>query len=395
MNYMRDVDGNRLDDIAVLDRLDDIDGLTDLPAYAGRRRNPYDPRLNVYNWKASNTRKLRAGLAKAMAGSARANLTFVGDSATDGKVTTTPATFDRLGAWPVVLRDVLALNPGIGSGGDGLVRAASVGGAADPRVSSAGGWNQTGFAYATVSANGATLTFTFTQPSTTVDVWYSLNSGPFTVSMDGASSGAGFATVTPPGGSTWAKATVTGAAGVHTVVVTTTSTTATSIANVNSYATSGLVIQNLGWSGTSIRDWITFTAWFQFAGMSELTQVPYTRDALFIGLGGNDIVIGGRTPTQMRPDMVTLLDRWDGVGDMVLVVPNQAAVSAVPNATWDEWAGILYDLADTYDIPLIDAYARFGSNQTAIANGLHGDTTHLNAAGYADQGRQAGTIVGA
>lgn len=395
MSYMRDVDGNRLDDIAVLDRLDDVDGHNDLPGYAGRRSNPYDARLNVYNWKASNTRKIRAGLAKALAGSARANLTFVGDSATDGKVTTSPVLFDRLGAWPVVMRDILALNPGIPVGGDGVVRAGSVGGAVDSRVSSAGGWNQTTNAYAVVSANGATLTFTFTQPSTTVDMWYSLNSGPFTISMDGAVSGSGFLAVTPAGGSTWAKATVTGASGVHTVVVTTTSTTATAIANANSYGASGLVVQNLGWSGTSIRDWITFTAWFQFAGVSELTQVPYVRDGLFIGLGGNDIVIGGRTPAEMEPDMVTLLDRWDGVGDMVLVVPNQAAVSAVPNETWDEWAGILYDLADDYDIPLIDVYARFGSNQTAIANGLHGDTTHLNAAGYADQGRQAATIVGA
>lgn len=354
-------------------------GTPGLPTYANSRVGPFDPMRNVYNWKSSNTRKLRAALGRARAGAGNFNVMFHGDSHTEGKVD--GSTFNRAKCFSLAFRDTLSAL-GTPVSGDGMVMAGNGANSTpiDPRIGTTGTWVHTA-GYAHSSTNGATLTITFTNPCTSIDIWSSGNSGAFEVRLDGVLQ----TTVNPNGQNAWVKTTITGSSGVHAVQITKTNTTLTAIRCMNAYSSTGLLVHNVGIAGWSANNFITFTAWNQGAGSIEQVLPKANLDLAVFNIGVNDFVLQGRTAAQAAADFATLVARWQPGPDVILTV--EPHTSSIIQSDWETFASLVYDLADTLDVPLLDIYGRIGTYTQGNANGLYGDTAHLTTQGHADWGR--------
>ena len=139
---------------------------------------------------------------------------------------------------------------GYPSGGTGVILP-YVNSSADTRVTISG-WTQFagGSPLAQTSTAASTLTFADTNLSTVVDVWYLDIGGAFTYSIDGGAA----VTITPPGGTNVAprKTTITGLSNTtHTVVLTSSTATATYVMGVAFHQATGVVFNNLGYGGAS------------------------------------------------------------------------------------------------------------------------------------------------
>lgn len=154
------------------------------PSYAPEiLANQFDPRRSIYNWKSSNTRWLRRGLAMAARGG-RSDHIVIGDSISAGAVSGIGTTlYDRPNAWPIAMRNALA-GMGVPVGGTGTVRpqdAAQV----DARYTTTGVWSNNNV-YIFSTAVGATLTFTPDSSGSIVEVQYiDGTSAAFTVTING------------------------------------------------------------------------------------------------------------------------------------------------------------------------------------------------------------------
>jgi hypothetical protein len=344
---------------------------------AAKASGLYDQRLNLFNYKQSNTRKLRAALGRARAGTGVGKLGFAGDSTSAG-YTALAATQSA----PIVVRDFLdkqgypikGTGPVVGNPGGGP------GGFLDGRWSFTGTWTtQSGnnnFLYQTV-VSGATATFTSDKPGSIVELRYMNNGGAFTISVDGASSGAGFATVTPTGAGTMASVTLSGLANTtHTVVVTTTSTTAFYLVWCDvRQTTGGLLIANFGVCSSNTANWLDGN--FYFPGNLMVEWAP---DCTFLDLGINDVGASMTTAT-IKTNLQSLITKFKATGDVILLTSN-------PHQSLDFTAlnQAKYELAISNDIPLIDIHDRFTSYAVSNPLGYFNDAAHPTAAGYADKG---------
>lgn len=346
----------------------------------------YDQRTNGYNWKASNTHRLRASLGRAQAGTGVAHHAFIGDSETSYFVGTGA---DQLGMWPRVYQTVLA-SMGIPKGGTGVVVAADAGaGPMDPRWTyPVGTWTNNN-EYRSTSASGAQALFTSDLAGTTADVWYFGTSGGFTVSIDGAAA----VTVTPAGGLTVQRYTVTGLSNAtHTVRVTTTSTSPVYLIAANVSGASGLIVHDIARYG-SYASQNDAGSWTPTGGVSIYTSragcLPTTPDVVWIALGVNDYqVVGITDPTIATAAISGIAGRFPS-SDVILVAQYQPAT----NSNWPDYVTALHDLADSLDVPLLDMYDRSGGTTVATANGLMGDTVHPNSAAQRDWGRAAAMLA--
>lgn len=352
-----------------------------LPTYTGTRARRYDPRANAYNWKAANTRKLRAGLGKAQAGTGRASWGIAGDSTSDYFVGTGN---DFLGMWPRVTRSVLA-SLGIPVGGSGLVWAAHYGSVIDPRWSTTGTWSNANNYLVSTSA-GATITFAPADTGTSIDVIIFGTTASMNWSID---SGAVTGTVTGSGGGVELKTLTTGLANTtHTITLTTTSTSASYVIAARVYGSSGLEVHNAAAYGTTGVSWADYTdPTMMDSRVASLLAV--TPDVVWCALGVNDIATNGAAPTTVTAALNTLRNRF--TSDFVLV--GQYQPQGATQTNWEAYLTALYNLADTLDCPLLDLYDRSGGYATANANGLMGDATHPNAAAQRDWGRAAALLA--
>jgi len=161
------------------------------------RYNPYDAEHNVYNFKQSNTKRLRAGLGKSGSGQVSEHI-VVGDSMSAGCVfgAAAPYIFDRAHAWPRMMAKALGTETGSGlcRVNDNLL------GSPQNWVLN-GTWNLTAKFYAVTTVPGDTAVFTVPDgvSGTAFTVtWYDPGTGgstyPWTASINGAASGAGFRT---------------------------------------------------------------------------------------------------------------------------------------------------------------------------------------------------------
>jgi len=172
--------------------------------------NEFEPGKAIYNWKGSNTRVLRRGLAAAAAGGLT-NWTVLGDSTTDGSISGVGTLLiDRINAWPLAMRNALA-GMGVPVGGTGFIRFADSIMPFTDRVTYAGTWTNNTWNSGS-SVVGSTVTVVPDIDGTVLDVWYYSYSGggTFTVSVNGASSGTGFATISTNGSANWTRTRLTG-----------------------------------------------------------------------------------------------------------------------------------------------------------------------------------------
>lgn len=369
---------------------------TRAPAYAVNPKNLYDTGLCRYNWKPTNTYRHRAGLARAIAGQLCEEV-FVGDSATDGAVNLTGPVFDRAHAWPVIYRNALSVR-GIPVNGSGMIRSSNnLTTFRDSRCTPAGSWI-TAANSMVASAINATLTFANDQAGTSVCVPYLgvASGGTFTVAVDGAVSGVGFATVDT-------SLTV----GVQQIVLPGLTNALHSVVVKCTVLGVGVVIYGEypftpggGWIGHNVaQDGGTAAGagnqcWSDVSSLnncgpvwSAANQYQSVPTTVHCALGGND-ENAANTPDQMAAGITVIRGLYPN-SDFVLHLEVQAGENSP--ATHAAWCTRAYALADTLDVPLIDWQDFFGSWANLVALGLNGDAiAHPNRAGYAMIGNLAG-----
>lgn len=356
-----------------------------LPSYVPATvANNYDTARNMYNVKASNTRKLKAGLGRATANAGISHHVFIGDSETSYDVGTGA---DQLNMWPRVYRATLN-SLGIPVGGTGAVVAADAGvKPMDPRWTYTGTWSNAN-QYRASSVSGSTATFTSDSAGTIVDLTTYGSSASFTLTIDGGAP----KTVTPTGGLIAYHYTVTGLSNtVHTVVVTTTSSSPTYLLACNVSGTSGVVIHNLARfgslaSGSGAGSWTDSSSGVN-TNPARVGCLPagITPDVVWLALGVNDKGASA-TNTTIAAALTTLRNQFPD-SDVILV--GQYQPSSQPTTTWNAFIASLYTLADTLDVPLLDLYDRSGGFAIANSNGLMGDGTHPSSSAQGDWGRAA------
>lgn len=363
----------------------------------------FDPELNSYNFKESNTRKWRRAAGRAMT-SQIAEISVIGDSTTTGAISTVGPTYDRLNAWPMHMGLELARH-GLPKAGTGMVRLNDAGDTDARWVKSTGGtaWNNARKTYSYASANGATATFTTDVAGDRATVGYfDDNTGAtFTVSVAGGSD----QTVTMNGGIGWKKVTFNGAISVgQTVLITKTSGAFIYIRGAGVWSsTGGLIVNNLSQGGskafgTGVSDtdneyWQdasdTHTLGQVYAAPTMSLTVP---DLVIIEVGANDVDLDV-SPANIVTALTDVRERYVD-SDFILVGSWQKA--AVSDADHEAYVAALYGLADTLDVPLVDHRARLGTWDQIVAAGLNGDSSaHLKVEAFADLGRNIGMLLAA
>lgn len=358
-------------------------GLSGAPAYAQGLGlvNSFDPRLSVYNWKASNTRKLRTALGKAAAGTGLANLAVIGDSLStgyDGNGNTIDAH-----SWPRVMTADLASRLGTVVAGTGCVPAtADTASRLSDRWTTTGGVVGGGGPFLVAYGSAGTATYVSQQTGTMVQLfWLDNGYGPITWTVDGAAQ----PSITVGSLHTVRAATVTGLANtVHTVVVT--------LPNYGSIAgllvggqTSGIAMSNLAFGGAgavfggALSSWTDTSIYYNLPGcrFGMLAASVGDPDFVFLELGSNDINNGVTASTIMAAHS-TLRAKYPNAGTALF---HGWDIPSDPHAAdFDGYTGAKYQLADTLDIPLIDWNDRIGGQAVADAGGALGpDHTHPTA----------------
>lgn len=358
-----------------------------IPTAAGGRSKPYDKARALYNYKGSNSFEIRAALANALAGVSLATALFCGDSKTAGFGTNAAVSINAARSMPGWFRQLMQ-GRGYPIAGTGLVfcNQNPGQGTGDTRWTFSAGWTVTGNDkhWAQANSAGRTATFVSEVPGTVVEVYALSNNAGFQYSIDGGAA----VNVTPSGTDALHVTTVTGLADtVHTVVVTTTASTATYLVGACVRRATGLQVTNAGISG-SVTDGLTATQWYLAGGISQ--RVPAT--FAFFSLDTND----ARAPiaaATYRTKYQALIQTHISLGrQCVMILQSPVATNQVSSALWDQYVAAQYDIADALDIPLIDLTDIYGTWAAANAKGLFFDELHEKEAGY---GVNAGAVVSA
>ncbi len=335
------------------------------------------------NFKPSNTTKLRASLAKAIAGTGYSTHVVIGDSLTSAYNGTV---FDFHGSWWRRLQRAL-VSSGIPSAGTGRVAitdfdasgdAGHPVGQVDPRVSIDGAWDNTSTWLGNPAAGGS-LTFTSDVAGTIVDIFYLAESGrqDFTVTID---SGAP-QTVTQTGPWRREKVSFSGLADtVHTVTVTVPASPADNliIMGFQVREASGVRFDNWG-----VKYGISASYWYSNGddlGVKKITS-DYSSDAdvVWIALGSNDLFDAGYAAGVTAMGNIRAL--WPSADCVFVIPPN---VGNHPD--YPAYVAAMRSLATSLDTPVIDLSVRFGAATSDLATAqLYGpDNVHLNAIGQSD-----------
>ncbi len=343
------------------------------PAYVGVRTNPFDPFWSTYNLKPESTVGIRAAMATVA--TARVKISLRGHSTMAG-VGATPGTNDMARQ----LRNLLFAG-GKPIGGTGMVPVVN-NTTLDSRYTAMGtGWAQglfpAPFRDAT-NQSGASFTFVSDVAGTVVDIVHLGNSGTFTVKIDSAAA----VSVTPTGTAAVQTRSFTGLTNTtHTVVVTSTSAGSVYMVGVGVRGTTGIEITNSGLSSSQAEHWAPTHNGSSFFNLYTTANLGAgTPSIVGIQLDVSDVLAGvsaATFKTSMQAQMTAL--QTAGI-PMFLIASGHPFVAA---ATWNTYLTALYDLADQYNVPLVDTTFYFsGYNDVATAKGYMADTAHPNATGY-------------
>lgn len=237
------------------------------------------------------------------------------------------------------------------------------------------------------TASGQAETFVSDVAGTQVQVALAGDSGPVTITVDGASQ-----TVTGTGGTanTVNVLTYTGFANTgHTVVVTATSTTAAKLIAIRVSGSSGLELHN--WSLSAAGSGTLSNTQGAFASPGKLLPalLPGTTGLVCIGsdVWWND---GGTAATvaTTKASVAQAITDAQGAGHAVLLMlchqANPAGVVTAADTVSN--AAAWYSLAQTYNVPLLDMGTRWAGFATmnAAPYSYMADNNHANALGQED-----------
>jgi lysophospholipase L1-like esterase len=224
------------------------------------------------------------------------------------------------------------------------------------------------------AASGAVLTFTSDETGTEASVLYNNSAGGFTVSIDGGTA----VTVTPTGANTLGTYTVTGLANsIHTIAVTTTSSTFVGVYACRVGVPYGIEITNFASSGSRAADWDD-SWWNTYLGISLYLQP----DLMVGGWGGNE-ALSGDTVGSYTAALDYIIAAINAAGsDLVLRGLTPGDGVSVDGSAYNT---ALKGRATTANVPFIDMLDRWGTRGQQLLYGLYNsDTIHPAAPGYAD-----------
>lgn len=338
------------------------------PAAAGLRLNRYDATRCLYNAKPSNTLRLRAAVARARSGGI-GRISTIGDSVTVGQ-TADPGINDPITVLARILR------------GRGMQIGETVyaynGGAGESRLAFGGPWT-TGnpdFPYVQIFEADATITLTSAAPGTVIELIVPEFQPDLEIAVDGGAP----VTVSPGAGFEWTRRVeLTGHAdSTHSVVLTTTDPAGAFVMAMGVRPTSGLVLANAAISGTTTAHWLSTAA---YPGNVTALLDATTPDCVYIELMLADALEPDPVPiADHKARMGTIINQVRAAGaDVVLGVSNRGDNHT--DAYYDTWISAEYDLADEYDLPLLDFADYFGFYADHLD--MAGDVIHLNGLGSA------------
>lgn len=334
------------------------------PSYSGVTSGRFDGPGSTFNWKASNTRRMRAALMNAQAESDRCRIVWIGDSATAGYGVTV-----GVEDHPAVVRRMLT---GAGYRVGEIVQFNN-NDTHDSRFTYGGSWTvgPKYFPYFT-GGTSAWINYTSSVPGTKVYiVCGDVPDTSFTYSIDGASA----VTVSPTGGPVGTRIVeVSGLAdGFHNVVIT--SGGISYLAAIGVGYGSTLELMNAGVSQSTAQEWQLAATDF---GPNSIAATV-SPDVVFINVGANDFGNDGTSVTQIRTYLTNIITQFSATADCILMVP-----SWPDRPNFDQFFAGLYATAIEHDLPLIDVSNVLGDHAAGVALGLfQADGLHLTPPGNA------------
>jgi lysophospholipase L1-like esterase len=341
---------------------------------------------SLYNFKASNTRRLKASLAKGVGpigGSTNGRLAFIGDSITEGSTTTGS---HWRSSFVARVRGMLAEL--YGHAGTGVVDMINNTWSTDTRIVTTGTWTNSAygaFGHGAIQAgSSATLVFTPEAPVDSFTVYYVKGSagGTFSLTVD-----AGTPTTVDSSAASEAAGVTTVSAGTsgnsHTLTITAPSSGNIYLTRIEAtYGSTGVRVDRIGRGGSLASDALATRV---DAGVTTVNS-PYMlftatpADCTFLCFGVNEF-LGDVAPSTFSTNMQSLITDAAVNGDVVLIVPPSDATGQT--YAMSAYRQVLYSLADSNDIPLIDLSELFGTYTLGNAAGLfYSDKNHPNDAGH-------------
>lgn len=358
-----------------------------LPSYAGTgRTKTFNSNRSIYNGESKNLGLIRARVANgSIAGGGTCQILGQGHSYMAGSQTT-PGVNDVFASVQKILgaRTGGTVRAGISVFRNGEIR--------DSHYSAiSAGWGTSNGAtltfYATSTTSGDAVTYTSTDAGTIVTIFVTNDSGGFSYTIDGGSAVA----VTPLDSVTdplKVRRIVIGGLPntTHTVVLTKTSTTTTSLVGVGVTGTNGVEIFNFGYGGSYSSQWISLASGEKRA---VTTSCATQRDVVLIEIDTNDARPGGANLSgpAWKASIGQVISSHVGLGHPTAIILSVDAPdvggNVVPAGRWDEYAVAAYQLAEQYDVPLLDTRHLLGGWTAAGLSTFTGaDSIHLNTRGY-------------
>lgn len=354
-------------------------------------------------------------LAKVQANQGNCRVFMVGDSTTYGVFSNGGSTGNLTAAAPAADLAAIFQAQGISAtynawwGNNGISSAVTY--TNDGRITTGTGWGTNAGSFIGPAGTfiqgvtpGQLLTFTPTTPTDTCKVWYGSTSSTQTIQLDVNGNNSTTKSTTATTGSGSLQVTSTGGVGMNPCNIQVASgSNLIYVEGIEAWDStkSAIIFESGGWSGaTSFNLGQTSGHLWGFAD-GGLTGPAF--DLITIGFGINewDNFAAGNvaySPTLTNGYMQSLITPAKASGADVLLVTdipsNPASFGATPSiqiSFINQW----YALANTNNIPLIDAFDLFQSYAISQPLGLYGDAfTHPNQIGYQKiVGLEAGTLL--
>ena len=345
-----------------------------------------------------NIRAKLAQVKTATQGTVNARICMAGDSTFFGSWSQPSNTNIVATSMPMQLSSFLNSTYGIKSNSNGFIGDQGIyetygGSGIDPRISMGSSWTQDS---STISLGGssfkattATNSLSFT-PSTAVNVFRFLyitqsGGGVLSVNIDGGTA----TTYNTSGSAGIAVATLTaGSVGTHTINFSWSSGGQVNVVGVSDAydnTQNWVDIINMGWPGAFASDWATSGSAYNPG--NSVSWAALGCDLVMFEAGINDWN-NGVSLTTYNTNMTTILSAITGAatGDTVLVTPVPSLATA--QATQLGFVQKMYALAQTYSLPIVDIYDRWGKEFSGDTLGLYaagGGNIHPNSMGYGEE----------
>lgn len=362
---------------------------------------------HLYNYSPSNTRRIRAAIAKVRAGAASGYIACLGDSNTRGAGSGSggggSGSMQGYNGWPVQLAALLT-SSGVKAQCENFFGAGGVGGSYptyDDRISISGSGISQPNGSGLVSVGGwmfnataaGTLTFTTKTACTVCDIYYfgSSGSGSLSWQVDGGS-----ATTFSCAQSTSKvyKLTISlGSPATHSIALSWISGS-TWIIGMDCYdATTPLLhVWNWGWHGSTTAHWTnqyagsTTTSTNQWLPQNCISGVFQPAAVIGPALGINDMnSTNNMSAATVQANKQLMISSWASTTDTILLTEGPSAASAVPSlAVQQQYNALDYQLAASNNVPLLDELAWMGDEPSMETIGIYNsDHLHKTKAGHA------------